>query len=164
MQYLTRKECSERITEKVNTELATLETAPDEVIAQRVDKAKDTIKEYLNATKLIGGTITEHVFADLFSADFDTWSQAWNLEEDSLSLIKILTSAKVSQLLEPDDLQRFVDMLYRVSRFASRIKVDYCQAELQLECAEYMGGSNLPRALRVEQAYLHKLKKLTVEV
>lgn len=152
------------ISEKAKIELALLQGKPDQVIAQRIDDVRATIGEYLTSTKLIGGTVLDCVASDFLDLDFDVWAAAWNIEADSLELIKTLTSSKISPLLEPESLERFIKLLSKVSSFARGLQSDYCKAELESNLIDNYGGDNLARTLMLEQDYQYKLKKLSVEV
>jgi len=163
MKYMTIRQIENKKSDNAEQEYELFEGVSHEVVSARVDKVKDTLREYLSATKLNGGSIVDCLLTELLDCNYDVGSKVWGLEYSSIDYIKLLTSKEVSAVIPPAALESVVEFLYKINRFAARLKEEYCQAELNLAFIEYDGVGHLQSALRVEQDYLNEIKKFAVE-
>lgn len=149
--------------DRLRAESDGLEDAPFNVKKKRIEKVENTIKEYLAAKRLDGSRVIDAITFDLLDCNFDIESAVWSLESDAISLLKALTSPKVIEAIDPNIMERSIDLLYRLNRFAAGLKDDYRTAELQLTFVEYDGEGHIYNSLSVENDYLLKLKMLELE-
>lgn len=145
--------------QKREKEAAYLNNENYEVKKARIGKIKGTIIEYLENDKIKKSLTMESIIINLFDGDNSMEDAAYSLESDSIYLLKALANSEVVKALNDDNtVNRSIDMLFRINRFAASLKEESQQAELKLAFIEYDGTRDMATALDIENEYDLKLK------
>ena len=111
--------------------LEQLKEQPYETQKRFADTAGDEVQKFLdfkypNCNYDIRSTLYE----TLLEEDYDHGDKLWNIKDNSLNLLELMSNNEVASIMKPSDINHCVKMLRTLVDFADRLQQEKAQAEL----------------------------------